>query len=121
MTKQQEIDILQAAIDRLGPTSYLGPWLAGVKAEVAQCITGDCFPDISLKDAAMRAKGIVELAEEAALRVKDGSARQAKQANATLARDLEITARQVSAARDALTQAWNIVMALHVQTLAGSK
>jgi hypothetical protein len=121
MTKQQELDILQDAITKLGPDSYLGPWLADVKAEVAMLITGDCLPDISLKDAAMRAKGIVELAEEAAKQIKAGSERQAKQANATLARDLEITARQVTAAREALTQVANIMTALHVQATLGSK
>lgn len=51
MTKQQEVEILSAAIKQLGPDSYLGPWLVEIKAELADLIKTDIFPDITLKDA----------------------------------------------------------------------
>lgn len=51
MTKQQEIDILSAAIKQLGPDSYLGPWLAQIKAGVIDLVKNDIFPDITPNDA----------------------------------------------------------------------
>lgn len=51
MTKQQEIEILSAAIEQLGPDSYLGPWLTQIKAGIADLIKTDIFPDITLRDA----------------------------------------------------------------------
>jgi hypothetical protein len=120
MTKQQELDILQDAITKLGPNSYLGPWLAGVKAEVGQCITCDTFPDISLRDAAQRAKGIVELAEESAQRIREGSARHEKQANASLAKDIESTARVVAAARVSLVQVESTLNVLYSHAMAAA-
>ena len=51
MTKRQEIEILEKAIAKLGPDSYLGPWLTQVKDEVESIIRSDFFPDITLNAA----------------------------------------------------------------------
>lgn len=51
MTKQNEIDILSAAIKQLGPDSYLGPWLAQIKAGIVDLVKNNIFPDITLNDA----------------------------------------------------------------------
>ncbi len=89
LTKQQEIDILDAAIEKLGTDSYLGPWLKSVKAELAALVKCDIFPDamdVSLaasRDAASKiktaatdeAERIVNSAEEKARKIKDDAAR----------------------------------------------
>lgn len=50
MTKQQELDILSEAINKLGADSYLGPWLSNVRAEVASLIRNDHFPALSIAE-----------------------------------------------------------------------
>ena len=44
MTKQQELDILDEAIGKLGPLSYCGAWLAEVRHEVARDLRSDLEP-----------------------------------------------------------------------------
>jgi len=41
MTKREELAVLDKAIAALGESSYLGPWLASVRAEVASIMTAD--------------------------------------------------------------------------------
>lgn len=50
MTKQQELAVLDGAIEKLGADSYLGPWLSQIRAEVESNIRSDFFPQITLKD-----------------------------------------------------------------------
>src|ERR1043166_933705 len=80
-TKQQEIEILEAAIQQLGPDSYLGPWLQSVAGEVERLVRCDIFPELSLKaaqeDAAVikrnaqgEAENIIKKADDNALRIK---------------------------------------------------
>lgn len=70
MTKQQEILRLNATIKALGPDSYLGPWLATVRAEVESNIRSDMFPTILPSEikaqADNEAKNIIERAEQKA-------------------------------------------------------
>lgn len=50
MTKRQELDILDETIAKLGPDSYLGPWLASVASEVERSVRSDYFPTVSVKE-----------------------------------------------------------------------
>ena len=54
MTKQDELDSLDAFIASLPADTYLRPWLTQVRHEVARCIRGDIFPDVSLAETAAR-------------------------------------------------------------------
>lgn len=49
MNKAQEIAVLEEAVKKLGPNSYLGPWLQSISAEVANEIRCDIFPSPSLR------------------------------------------------------------------------
>jgi len=94
-TKAEEIKILENAIAKLGEDSYLGPWLQGIRAEVQQCIIGDHFPEITLKEADARSAYIVECAT---LRADSLIASAVKKAERT---DEEAQAQLVKAYRDA--------------------
>lgn len=59
MTKSQEIEILHATITKLGPDSYLGPWLFSVAGEVERSIRSDFFPDCSIKDTIAKCNELV--------------------------------------------------------------
>ena len=48
MTKKQEIDLLDKFIQRLGPQSYIGPWLASVKLQIVSNIRNDFPADMSI-------------------------------------------------------------------------
>ena len=69
MTKQQEIEVLNKAIAALGPDSYLGPWLAEVRAEVESNIRSDFFPQITIAAGQQCAKGFVDAAKSDAERI----------------------------------------------------
>ena len=62
MNKAQEIQILQEAIAKLGPDSYLGPWLAQVIGSVEHDIRSDYYPTITLKDSAERSRCMITAA-----------------------------------------------------------
>jgi hypothetical protein len=47
MTKDEELAVLDAAISKLGPNSYIGPWLQSVRGEVEQSIRSDITPPVS--------------------------------------------------------------------------
>ena len=64
MTKQQEIDTLNAAIKKLGNDSYLGPWLNQVKFEVEAMVRSDFFPALSLSDSAKQCAEIIQDAKQ---------------------------------------------------------
>jgi hypothetical protein len=57
MTKTRELEILDRAIAALGPDSYLGPWLADARPEIARDISIDFqiradYPRQALRQAA---------------------------------------------------------------------
>jgi len=62
MTKLQEIEILDRAINELGPDSYLGPWLKEVRGEVQSLISSDHFPRLSVREAAREAETTTQAA-----------------------------------------------------------
>lgn len=47
MTKAQEVKEIRALAERLGPNSYVGPWLAGVLPEVEADIACDLEPAVA--------------------------------------------------------------------------
>jgi len=110
-TKQQELAILDRAIDHLGPQSYLAPWLSQVKAEVERDIRSDIFPSISLADAREQAAAIIAEAHAQATVILDAAQKgaaahrtqaytsivAARQAVETASRDLERVAGWVQA------------------------
>jgi hypothetical protein len=49
MSKQEEIDIIDQAIKKLGADSYLGPWLASVRDSVRSDIINDMVPEMTVK------------------------------------------------------------------------
>jgi hypothetical protein len=63
MTKQDEIEILNRAIQELGADSYIGPWLSQVRDGVEHDIRSDYFPVITLADAERRASEIIDMAK----------------------------------------------------------
>lgn len=64
MTKDQELLILDAAIDKLGKDSYCGNWLRGVFDEVARDIRSDWLPMASMLDHERSARAIKKAADE---------------------------------------------------------
>jgi len=70
MTKQDEINILEDAINKLGEYSYLGPWLSQVKDEVAALIAADMQPHLTIADAIYASKEITFKAEQDAERLR---------------------------------------------------
>jgi len=68
-TKRQELEILDKAIAALGPDSYIGPWLAEVRAEVESNIRSDFFPQITLADSQEAVAGIINAAKNEAVRI----------------------------------------------------
>jgi hypothetical protein len=65
MTKDQELKALDAFIAKLGPQSYLGPWLAENRLDIERDIRTDSGIDVQLPAAARHeARGIVESAKQ---------------------------------------------------------
>ena len=54
MTKQQEIAVLDSMIAKLGPNSYLGPWLADNREAIVSDINNDLPVEPMLPGAARR-------------------------------------------------------------------
>lgn len=82
MRKQEELNILDGAIQQLGMDSYIGPWLSEVRASVEHDIRSDYFPMASRKqsqelcdrmiaDATEKANGIIQRAEIEAKKKRD--------------------------------------------------
>lgn len=71
MTKQQELDILDATIKKLGTDSYLGPWLEQVKYEVEKMVKSDFFPDICVRRSVIQAEAIINDAKQNAQNILD--------------------------------------------------
>lgn len=77
MTKAEEIAVLEKAIAKLGPDSYLGPWLAQVKAEVESSIRSDIFPEVTLADAKKSCEAIRQAANVEAQAIVDRAQKEA--------------------------------------------
>ena len=64
ITKDQEFAILTDAMLKLGPDSYLGPWIKEIRAELEALMRADSFPCISLSEARENALQIVKEGEQ---------------------------------------------------------
>ena len=87
MTKHEELAVLDAAISKLGPDSYIGPWLLSVRHEAEHSILSDLPPPASWhahyasqerdrKFTENRAKEIIAEAEKKAAAVAESEKRK---------------------------------------------
>ena len=86
MNKQQELQVLDEMVKRLGPDSYLGPWLTEVRAEVAADLSRDYQPSALPSKSAKQAVSILNFAEEQAAEFKARTERRAAETLATAER-----------------------------------
>jgi hypothetical protein len=59
MTKEDELNILQNAVDKLGENSYCGSWLNSILAEVKRDMESDFVPTYTLAAAKAEADSII--------------------------------------------------------------
>jgi len=76
MDKASELRELREFAHRLGPNSYVGPWIAEVREDVASFMLSDMpiplLPSVTGREARERAEGIIRDAEkEAAAMLQD--------------------------------------------------
>jgi hypothetical protein len=83
MTKQQEITALDAFIAKLGPNSYLGPWMADQRESIVADIHSDLpVAPLSLGGAWRKADQIVRDARESAKVITDTASTNAERLRA---------------------------------------
>ena len=104
MTKQQEIEVLNKAIAALGPDSYLGPWLAEVRAEVESNIRSDFFPQVTLADSRKQAQVIFNAAQEQANKIIEAAGQKALDIEKDAKRVRETIASAIYAAQRELNK-----------------
>lgn len=113
MTKAQELQILDKAIQQLGPDSYLGPWLTEVRAEVAASITSDIVPVVTLAAARQTAGALLEEAANKTLDILNAAQRDAKRireaAESTAQHDLKTALACVQRAERELSRAAGVL------------
>jgi hypothetical protein len=66
ITKDQELATLRETAAKLGPNSYLGPWMESVAFELEAMMRADSFPCVSLDESRHFAEKIVTEAERKA-------------------------------------------------------
>lgn len=76
MTKADEITTLDHFIQALGPDSYLGPWLAGMRDSVAWDIRNDVMPTPNIQDTRRECSALVAAAKAEAEQVRAEGRRQ---------------------------------------------
>jgi len=88
MTKNQEIETLNAFIASLPQDSYLRPWLEYALPDIAQDIRNDVFPTATPSEARKQAMQILTLAKQDAAETRANAQRDAdklaKQASETI-------------------------------------
>lgn len=88
MTKDQEIETLNAFIQSLPQDSYLRPWLEYVLPEITQDITNDIYPTATPSEARKQAMQILTLAKKDAADMRASAQKDAdklaKQASETI-------------------------------------
>lgn len=104
MTKQQEVDILSAAIKQLGPDSYLGPWLSQIKAGIVDLVKNDIFPDITLNDAIRSSDSIKLIAQADGLDIIAAAQLKADKIEKTADSHREFVAAVIRAADHAINR-----------------
>jgi hypothetical protein len=78
MTKQDEIDILAAAAEKLGADSYCGPWLRDQIPFVERDMRSDFLPTPSWVESRRLHEGHISLAKEQAERILKQAKEQAE-------------------------------------------
>jgi hypothetical protein len=66
ITKDQELKTLKETAAKLGPNSYLGPWMESVAFELEAMMRADSFPCVNLAESEHHAGRIVAEAERKA-------------------------------------------------------
>jgi cell division septum initiation protein DivIVA len=105
ITKAQELAILDDAIQAFGPHSYLGPWLASVRAEVESSLRADYLPELLPSQALATARAILATAEQQAAAIIDKAATDAERLRAIGASDAQRQRQYAVAALEAGLQA----------------
>ncbi len=82
ITKKEELEIITETIAKLGPNSYLGPWLLSVRHELESMMRADSFPCISLAEAGEDALQIVKEGEQKAEQIIIGAKQKAEKREA---------------------------------------
>lgn len=98
MTKAEEIQILQAAAKKLGPSSYCGPWLESVIGEVENEIRCDFMPSPSIIQTARDCETMMEDGRRKAAYIVDAAAKEAEKIRQDARRyrdDVQATAKRL--------------------------
>lgn len=66
ITKKEELEIITETANKLGPNSYLGPWLLSVRHELESMMRADSFPCVNLTESSEHAAKIIANAERKA-------------------------------------------------------
>lgn len=85
MTKKQELEIITEAASRLGPDSYLGPWLTQLLPELEQAMRSDTIPQITIADSVRVAESAAEVAGEILIREAEERVRRIQWAGERIA------------------------------------
>jgi hypothetical protein len=104
ITKKEELEIINQAIAKLGPNSYLGPWLSSIRFELEAAMKSDLVPEISLKDTREQCERLVADAN--------------RQANSMLARAENQVAEKEKEAKALINRARERVLEAHKALVA---
>lgn len=78
ITKDQELAILTEAMLKLGPDSYLGPWIKEIRAELEAMMRADSFPCVTLAEAKEDCVALIAKAEQKADEIKVAAKQRAE-------------------------------------------
>ncbi len=78
ITKDQELATLRETAAKLGPNSYLGPWMESVAFELEAMMRADSFPCVNLTESAEQADKILARAERKAEQIIANAKRDAE-------------------------------------------
>lgn len=78
MTKNDELTIIRATAEKLGPHSYLGPWLLQLLPELEAHMRADCRPMITVTDSIAYAAKRAEFEADRIIREARAEAAKAK-------------------------------------------
>lgn len=79
MTKQKELEIITETANKLGPNSYLGPWLLSIRHELEAMMRADSFPCVNLTESKEHALRIIQRAEREADQIKTNAKHRAEE------------------------------------------
>lgn len=116
MTKNDELAIIRSAAEKLGPHSYLGPWLMQLLPELEYHMRADIRPMICIADAVMVAKRaadyeanqIIRNANAEAAKVKADAEQHRSQARA-VAGSLRYAGRELAKIQESIARLDNLL------------